>query len=374
MSARLKWTLYVLMSAALGFGFLDQFVPPSAGLQFERLHIFLFNLCSGGTILIYYTEQQSELSRRGMLFLALALGYALCAFFQWYAAAVGCAWLLSALVETVRCRRFGFFPRDFFDFQAPTSRKFHQASLLCLSIGLFFSGLVILNNTFYHWVDLPALQLRSFFLGFSFPMSLITMSVMFALINRHISFTTRLLKNIAFWGVNLGVITFFVFIIFELFGLQLFISFTLTACVLLVFFLYVRLGKEAQQKNFLTSGMCFLLLTAVTGILYILDHYNQAYDPARDLFLLRLHAFVSLYGWNLSGLAVLVRYRDFPIKLHSRRLIIQHWLTVAFLAPLGYYYAPVAIIAMASYLWMLHDIFFSQPTMGRFDAPVQAAA
>ena len=213
MSARLKWVLYTLMSLALAFGFPPLFVAPDLTLHFERLHIFLFNLCAGGTILIYHTEQRPNLSPKGIAFCILAVIYALLAFFECYGPAVAAAWVLAALVENVRERRFGFFPKDFFDPRVRVTHKFHQASLLCLAIGLFMSGLVILNNTFFHWVDLPALELRSFFLGFSFPLSLITMSVMFSLVRDQFSCSVRVLKNIAFWVVNLGVILFFVFII-----------------------------------------------------------------------------------------------------------------------------------------------------------------
>lgn len=372
MSVRLKWMLYTLMCLALGFGFLHQFVPADVKLQFDRLHIFLFNLCSGGTILVYHTEQKKNLSPKGIAFCALAVTYALLAFFEWYGPAVACAWALSLLVESVRCKRFGFFPRDFFDSRVRVTHKFHQASLLCLSIGLFFSGLVILNNTFYHWADLPALQLRSFFLGFSFPLSLITMSVMFSLIKDQFTPTIKVLKNIAFWVVNLGVILFFVFIIFQRFGWQLFVSSVLTCCVIMIFILYTRLGIREQQKNFLTSGMCFLLFTAVTGMLYIFLHMQGDYDREQSLLVLRLHAFASLYGWNLSGLAVLIRYFDFPIRLHSRRLIIVHWLTVAILAPLGYYYRPFAVVALVCYAWVLYNMLFSHPSTGPYSQAFDA--
>jgi len=369
LSARLKWVLYTLMSLALAFGFPPLFVAPDLTLHFERLHIFLFNLCAGGTILIYHTEQRPNLSPKGIAFCILAVIYALLAFFECYGPAVAAAWVLAALVENVRERRFGFFPKDFFDPRVRVTHKFHQASLLCLAIGLFMSGLVILNNTFFHWVDLPALELRSFFLGFSFPLSLITMSVMFSLVRDQFSCSVRVLKNIAFWVVNLGVILFFVFIIFQRFGWQLFASSLLTVCVILIFTLYMRLGIREQQKNFLTSGMCFLLFTAVTGMLYIGLHLHGDYDRDSSMLLLRLHAFASLYGWNLSGLAVLIRYFDFPIRLHSSRLIAVHWLTVTVLAPLGTHYRPFAVLALACYLWVLYQMLFSRPSIGLYSQP-----
>ena len=79
MSWKLKTLLLVMMAAALTCGFLHHLVPPAVH-NFERLHIFLFNLCSGGTLLIYFTEGRPNLSRRGQLFLLLAVGFAFCAF------------------------------------------------------------------------------------------------------------------------------------------------------------------------------------------------------------------------------------------------------------------------------------------------------
>ncbi len=80
MSISLRIILMGLMSAALLFGFLDLFVPGATLYNFERLHIFLFNLCSGGVVLIYFSESQKELSTKGRLFLILAVIYAILAF------------------------------------------------------------------------------------------------------------------------------------------------------------------------------------------------------------------------------------------------------------------------------------------------------
>jgi hypothetical protein len=52
MSIGLRTILMGLMSAALLFGFLRLFVAGATLNRFERLHIFLFNLCSSGTVLI----------------------------------------------------------------------------------------------------------------------------------------------------------------------------------------------------------------------------------------------------------------------------------------------------------------------------------
>ena len=54
MSLKLQFFFRVLMFTALFFGFLHLFIPWSNPYNFERLHIFLLNLCNSGTILIYF--------------------------------------------------------------------------------------------------------------------------------------------------------------------------------------------------------------------------------------------------------------------------------------------------------------------------------
>jgi hypothetical protein len=127
---------------------------------------------------------------------------------------------------------------------------------------------------------------------------------------------------------------------------------------------------ESQQKAFLTSGILFLLITSITGILYILLAFSPSYDPRQSLPLLRMHAFTALYGWNLSGLAVISRHGDFPIRLHSRQVILLHWLTVLILCPLGYFYEIAAIAAVLCYGRLLYLLLFSK---GKIDPSVVAA-
>ncbi|MCP3889367.1 MAG: hypothetical protein GY702_10910, partial [Desulfobulbaceae bacterium] len=79
MDKKLKITLWFIMIAALTCGFLHHLISPTV-MNFERLHIFLFNLVSGGTLLIYFTEDRKQLSGRGVAFLLLAIAFALCAF------------------------------------------------------------------------------------------------------------------------------------------------------------------------------------------------------------------------------------------------------------------------------------------------------
>jgi hypothetical protein len=370
MSFHLKLLLWAMMTTAMTCGFLHHLVAPEV-LNFERLHIFLFNLCSGGTLLIYFTEGNVRLSRYGRLFLALALLFATCAFLKWYAPTLVIPLLLAAIIEKVRISHFGScIPAALFSGQESTSRKFHQAALLCLSLGLVTASLAIGNSEFVHWFTLEKFKLDTFFLGFSFPVSLISMSVIFALMKRQETPPTLVLKEVSFWVVNLGVIVFFLFILANLFLPQVAIATILFLTVTLILYLYWQQGVESQQKAFLTSGILFLLITSITGILYILLAFSPSYDPKESLPLLRMHAFTALYGWNLSGLAVISRHGDFPIRLHSRQVILLHWLTVLILCPLGYFYEVAAVAAVLCYGRLLYLLLFS---VGMVDPGVVAA-
>ncbi len=363
MSWKLKTLLLVMMTTALTCGFLHHLFPPSVH-NFERLHIFLFNLCSGGTLLIHFTEGQPSLSRRGRLFLLLAVGFALCAFLQWYLPAMLIPPVLAKLVEDVRVEHFGSrLPRALFSRRERVSRKFHQAALLCLSLGLLLSSPVILNSVYLKWFTIEKLKLDTFFLGFSFPISLISMSVIFTLMREETQRLTALLKEGAFWTINLGVIVFFLFILAGMFLSQVAVSTLLFLAVTLILYLYWHEGIALQQKAFLTSGILFLLITSISGIAYILLSFSSHYTPQFSQPLLRLHAFTALYGWNISGLAVISRHGDFPLQLHSRQVILLHWLTVLVLCPIGYFLPWVAVLAVMAYTWLLFRLFFNRGTV-----------
>ena len=62
---------------------------------------------------------------------------------------------------------------------------------------------------------------------------------------------------------------------------------------------------------------------------------------------------VSLYGWNLSGLFIIIRWDDFPIRLNSTLAIALHWGIVLALAPLGRFVLPVSALAMVAYVALL---------------------
>ncbi len=355
------------MTIALACGFMHHLVDPGT-LNFERLHIFLFNLCSGGTLLIYFTEGRKNLSAKGKLFYGLSILFALSAFLQWYGITLVIPLLLALIIENVRIKRFGsLFPKGLFSLRENVSRKFHQAALLCLSLGLLLSSPVILNSVYTNWITIEKLKLDTFFLGFSFPLSLISMSVIFALMKEEKILIISSLKESAFWIINLGVIIFFLFILAEVYIPQVAVSITLFLAVVLVLYLYYQKGIRLQQKAFLTSGILFLLFTSITGIFYIFLTFSESYTPEKVLPLLRLHAFTALYGWNLSGLAVISRHGDFPIKLHSQKVILLHWITVAVLCPLGYYFPLFSLLAVAAYAWLLRKILFND---GQVDIPL----
>ncbi len=112
------------------------------------------------------------------------------------------------------------------------------------------------------------------------------------------------------------------------------------------------------------------MITAITGIIYILLEFSVDYNPQETLPLLRMHAFTALYGWNLSGLAVISRHGDFPIQLHSRKVILLHWLTVLILCPLGYFFPLIAIAAVFCYGLLLYILLFNH---GQVDQKVVRA-
>ncbi len=351
------------MAAALACGFMHHLVPPQ-DINFERLHIFLFNLVTGGTLLIYFTENRRKLTIKGRIFFLLSLLFAVCAFMKWYIPTLLLPLLLAAIVENVRTAHFGsVLPKALFTKAEPTSRKFHQASLLCLSLGLIISNIAILNEEFTHWFVLEKFTLDTFFLGYSFPVSLISMSVIFSLMRNRDEPADQGLKELSFWFINLGVIIFFLFILAGLFLPQVFIATTLFFTVVLILYLYWQHGLKMQQKAFLTSGIFFLLITSISGILYIFLEFSAYYEPAYSLPLLRTHAFTALYGWNLSGLAVISRHGDFPIKLHSRQVILLHWVTVLFLCPLGYFFPAAAVCAIICYCILVYILLFNHSSV-----------
>lgn len=354
-SKPLRIVILGLMVIAFMFGFADLLWD----LNFERLHIFFFNLCAGGFIILYHTENTAKPSIRCYAFLVLSLIYALLAFAKFYPAAALASFTLGLLVEWIRIRSFSFIPRELFDLQVSVVDKFHHASVLCLSLGLFIATFVLLNDTSLHWLPYKNLSLNVFFLGYSFPVSLITMSVMFSFIRRDISQPLRYIKQSFFWTINIGVIVFFLFIVFEMRIAEFAIATILFITVVLIFSFFLLLGINLQQKHFLLSGMSFLVFTGITGIFYIelSSHYDEYMRWGR--LLLNGHSYLSLYGWGLSGLLILIRWNDFPLKLNSGLIIFFHWLVIGILAPLGKTNLLFAFVAIIAFCLFLH-LFFQE--------------
>jgi len=358
MNIKLKILFSFLMVTALAFGFINIYFPVET-YSFERLHIFLFNLCTGGSILLYYTQGRVRVTKTVRIFFLCSLIYAFSAFFLLYPLTIAVSLVLYILVEKVRIEKFSFIPIQFIQKKVSVSEKFHQASLLCLSTGLIMASLVIMNNEYFNWVTMEKLTLNTFFLGFSFPLSLITLSLVFSMLKKIEGSGRKVVMEFCFWAITLGVIIFFIFILFEKFIPQIFVTTILFVAVVTVFFLYSTFADKMQQKLFLTSGIGFLILTALSGILYIFLQMGDDYDPEKVKWLLQMHVFASLYGWNLCGLSVICRFDDFPIKLHSPTVIFIHWLTAIVLAPLGVFYGWFALLAIAGYAFITITLFFS---------------
>jgi len=350
-----RYLLFTTMSLAFMFGYLDIYVDKN----FERLHIFLFNLTSGGFTILYLTEGRSVPSFKTLIFFFLSIIYAMLAFFEIYYPAAAIAVVLAFIVESYRIKKFPFFPYSFFRAKWSASEKFHQASLLCLSIALLLSSFVILNEVHFNLFHFEKLTLNVFFLGFSFPVSLITMSIIFGIIEEKKSSLIYIAEHIFFWLICGGVIVFFLFIIFQVFIGEVIISALLFITVLLIFFFFFRFGTRIQQKHFLVSGMYFLLISAVTGIIYIVLTKFAFYEYYGKV-ILRMHAFYSLYGWNLTGMMVIIRWNDFPIALNTGKAIYYHWFVILLLAPIAKFYPAAVIPAIISYVLFLAFFFFSK--------------
>ena len=349
-----RYLLFVTMSLAFIFGYLDLYLERN----FERLHIFLFNLTSGGFTILYLTEGRNIPSLKTLIFFFLSIAYALLAFFEAYYPAAAITVILAFIVESYRIKKFKIFPYSFFKVKTSASEKFHQASLLCLSIALFLSAFVILNDVWLKLFYFEKLTLNVFFLGFSFPVSLITLSIIFGIIEQKDSSFINMAEHLFFWLICGGVIIFFLFIIFQFFEGEVFISTLLFVTVLMIFLFFFRFGTQIQQKYFLVSGMYFLLFSAFTGVIYVIVSKFSSYELYGKA-ILRMHAFCSLYGWNLTGMMIIIRWDDFPITLNTGKAIIFHWFIILLLAPLAKFYPPSAIPAIALYIIFLILFFFS---------------
>ena len=256
-SGFMRILMFITMSVAFAFGYIDLW----SDYNFERLHIFLFNLCTGGTVIMYYTANRPLAGVRTITFYVLSLALTFSAFFELYIAFFVIAALLSLLVETLRVKTYSFFPYNFFKKNECIAERFHHAALLCLSLALLLSSFVIANDQYLHLFSLKKLTLDVFFLGFSFPVSLVTFAVIFTFVEEYAKKNSCGLETYSFWSINIGVIAFFVFILLEAKTLEFISAGILFTTVLILFVFFFRHGVPVQQKLFLVSGMGFLLLT-----------------------------------------------------------------------------------------------------------------
>lgn len=356
-----KLILGSTMTIALIFGLIENLLP-EINVSYKRLHIFFFNLCVGGALILYHTEGEKYFSVKVWWFFILSITYSLCAALGAYIPVLILSIPILAIVESIRIKHLSFLPFNLFSGKTSLDKKFNQASLLCLSSAIVIAALVILNNEYLKLFYYEKLTLDVFFLGYSFPISLITMSIMFYFMEDPKKQVISVLKEASFWLVNIGVIVFFVFILLEKTLIEIISANVLLVTVCVIFYIFKTTARDIQQKAFLLSGMTFLLFTGLTGIFYIMRYFFPVLEPY-DKVSLNLHAMASLYGWNLSGLFVIIRWRDFPIKLSSRTAIILHWIIVFVLAPLGKYVLICALIAIPLYIVLLNNVFLSKETI-----------
>jgi len=124
-------------------------------------------------------------------------------FFKIYPVTIIISVPLVVFVEKIRIKKFSILPVLFFKPGESVSEKFHEAALLCLSTGLVIADIVILNNEYFKLITIEKLTLNTFFLGFSFPLSLITLSVVFSMMENTDIPSISILMNICFWTITL---------------------------------------------------------------------------------------------------------------------------------------------------------------------------
>jgi len=335
--------LFICLCLAVAFGFAPAFGFTSERHPFAVLHVFGFNLLSGGLLLILHARGKKAPGAFEAFFLLGAVVFVLGAFFFMPAVNIVTAAALGAMVESIRWRKFSWFPSEFFT-AAPVSEKFEQAALLCLSLGLFIAAATVLNNEYLHIIHAEKLGLHVFFLGFSFPISLITYSLIFERAENSGRPRRRALEEFCFWGLNLGVIIFFVFIVLGIYPMQLVMAFTLFVTVWLTFYVHVMSGRRGPEWSFLLSALGFLAVGSTTGIIYIMVSWKSApYTPG---YLLSLHSAANLFGWNLTWMMLTLRKNQFPLRAGLKLIIPLHWLFVLSI-PLGRVIFAASVVSTA---------------------------
>lgn len=355
MDRSIKLTLLPTITLAVLFGFLRTWEAVPEGWSFQSAHIFLFNLTSGGTLLMTFLAGRKGLGSREAAFFLGGLVFSAGALTGLHYLCIVSALGMGVLAESLRWSRFSWFPFDFFS-QVEASRKFEQASLLCLSLGLFICAATLINNHYLEWVHFEKLDLHVFYLGFSFPVSLITFGWLFERVEQSGRPPARAASEFAFWSLNLGVIFFFVFIVFEVYPMQFLMALFLFSVVCLAIYLHLSRRSSDQVWALLMSALAFLTLGSLSGIFYVAVLWNfEKYSPG---YLLNLHSAANVFGWNLTWILMSVREKDFPLKVKTRTIIIVHWSMVA-LIPLSRTCWFIGIPATVVCLALLGMVFFS---------------
>lgn len=350
------------------FGLMQYLIPNQTALvtlkyhnyfQIQRLHIFLFNLVAGGTLLLWYSTGEKKFNSMVKMYLVVSFIFSIVIYFNQYIIGIFLSVVLAVIVENVRIKKFSFIPLDFFTKKLNISQKFHQAALLCLSMALIISALVMLNNNVFKRFDLLNLVLDDFFLGFSFPLSLITFSLMFKYININEVVKLMKLQEISFWTVTLGVIIFFVFIIYGYFPGEIVLATILLIAVLLFFYIFKINYKPIEEEKFLKSGIYFLILTSIIGVSIVLLNQYSHNEEINNIFY-NYHSYLALYGWNLSGMILLIRKDEFPIKTYNNFIFISHWILILIMIPIALKFPIVSIPTSLFFGFFLYYIFFSK--------------
>lgn len=354
MSKELRIFFVIMITTAFGFGYLHHLIP---GRDFVRLHIFLYNLVTGGTILLYYTQGIKRMTLKTWSFFVFSLLFVILTFYNLYKEAIIIALILALISELVRLEKFPLFPSDVFTRKTSVAEKFLQAALLCLSIGLILSSLALWNEETGLGLRFKTFTLDTFFLGFSFPLSLLSLAVAFDLIKKENQLDFLNLKSLDFWIITIGVIIFYGFILANLRDLELIIALVLFVSVISVLVLFFKETGRSQQEIFLLSGICFLAAVATLGVTYLIFYFIPGDNSGIQSVDIRYHAMMGLYGWTMSGLIVISRMDDFPLQINPRLIVAAHWIIVVGFAPLGYYNRYFAFLAVISYFVFLSIVF-----------------
>ena len=198
-----------------------------------------------------------------------------------------------------------------------------------------------------------------FFLGFSFPISLSIFSTVFKRIESTGRHYPRIFGEFCFWGLNLGVISFFFFIIFEIYPLQMVAALALFGATILTIIMHVTRSERGDEWLMLSSAFGFLILGSLTGIFYVLILWKSAAYTSGGF--MSLHSAATIFGWNLTWILVTSRHKKLPLVVGTGKLVVMHWAFVLLIPP-ARTDATFSVIATIACLALLGLFFFSPPS------------